>query len=564
MSLISKRCLALVTIVALGLITAACAPSAKPPASEKAAPGEKVAQTDKAPKRGGTITFNYASAWNADPAMGQTPYTTWYYAGDPMIYRDPETFELKPSVFESWKVSPDGKEITLKVRQGMKFHNKPPINGREVEAKDLVYVLKSATGLQYPDLPSVRFPRKQSFKGMVDAVAVDKYTVKVTLENPSVSFLHALGDYRGTWVYPDGLREAFGGTDSLAQTDPKKDIGSGPFILTKFTSAVEQIFERNPSYWQPGKPYLDRVRVLQIPDTSTQQAAFVTGQMDTQSLSGAQARDFILGARKDIQVIDYAPNSCWNRISLNTQRKPLDDYRVRRALYLVVDKKALGETLRGSTADGKPLWKYPGPLPWVFTEAIPQEELAKHPLYLGPTPENVAEAKRLLKEAGYEGGFALEMLGASSTVKEEGTLIHADITKYLPEVKLTLKPVDTEIHRARAAKGDYDAQLYCHIHDVTAVAHLAQAHHTLGGRNYGQYKDPELDAILDEADRTLDPAKYKVLVVKAQNYILDKSLSMLPTLHSQAQIALQPDLRGMRFGAGNSNQVGAWDWWRDK
>ncbi|MBM2827150.1 MAG: ABC-type dipeptide transport system, periplasmic component [Dehalococcoidia bacterium] len=559
----------LLALLAVGnLLLAACAPSAAPTGekgaapAEKAATGDQIAPSDKAPKRGGTITINYGSSWNADPGMGQTPYTTWYRTGEPMIRRDPVTFELQPASFESWKVSPDGKEITLKVRQGVKFHNKPPINGREMEARDLVYVLKSATGLQYPELSPVRFPRKESFKGMIDAVAVDKYTVKVTLENPSVSFLHAMADYRGTYVYPDGLREAFGGVESLVAPNPDRSIGAGPFVFTKFTTAVESIFDRNPTYWQPGKPYLDRVRLLQVADTSTEQAAFVAKQLDFLSLATIQAREFVTKYRKDIQVVTYAPESCWNRLSLNTKRKPFDDYRVRRAVYLVIDKNKIGETIYGFTLDGKPMWRLPGPLPWPFPEAIPQEELAKHPLYQGPTPENVAEAKRLMKEAGYEGGFAFDMhldRGRSDAAQ----LIERDLATNLG-IKTNLKVVDTETHRALAARGEYDAQLYCHIHDVTAVAHLAQAFHSKGGRNYGQYSNPELDALLDKAEMELDPVKYKALLREIQTFILDKSLAFLPTRHNMGTVAMQPDVRGARFGAGTGYNLGVADWWRDK
>ena len=556
-----------VTFLAIAaLLVSACSPAQSPagPAGE----GEKETKAEGTPKRGGIVTLSTTGRWNADPALGQTPYQTWHYSGDPMIRRNAKTFELEPAVFESWQVSKDGTEITFKVHQGMKFHNKPPVKGREVDARDLVYVLKSATGQQYPDLSPVRFPRRESFGVMKDAEALDKYTVKVTLESASVSFLHALADFRSTWVYPEGLREAFeGGIDSLTVPSPERHIGSGPFIFTKFVSDVESVFERNPAYWDKDDagtqlPYLDKIHIVNLPDVSTQQAAFVARQVDTLSTRDAQNRNFVVKNHPSARIVTYEPDSCWDRISLNTTRKPFDDYRVRRALYLVMDKKQIAEVTVGEW-EGQPLWRWPGPIPFVFPESRPQDELAKHPLYQGPTPENVAEAKRLMKEAGYENGFTFEWLMSKSNV-DEAQLIQQHWAKHLPGVNPTLKPVDSETHRALATKGEYEAQRYCHIFDVTAVAHVAQAFHTTGGRNYARYSDPKLDAILDEAERTLDLEPRKKLMRQAEDYVMDHSLSMLPTRQYLGQEALQPDLKGVVYGPGTNRTMSVPRWWRDK
>ncbi len=560
---LGPQTLAVTFLAIAALLVGACSPAQSPAGPT----GDKGTQVDGPPKRGGTVTLNYASRWNADPALGQTPYTTWYYVGEPMIRRNAKTFELEPAVFESWQVSKDGMEIILKVRQGIKFHNKKPVSGREVEAKDLVYVLKSATGQQYPELSPVRFPRRESFGTMKDAVAVDKYTVKITLESPSVSFLNALADYRGTYVYPDGLREAFeGGIDSLTVSNPERHIGPGPFIHTKFTSDVESIYERNPDYYNKDKdgnqlPYVDRIRIVSLKDTATQQAAFVAGQIDILGITNAQTRNFVTSNRPDAQIISYEPPSCWNRVSLNVTKKPFDDYRVRRAMMLLMDHKKIGEVNFGDW-EGKPLWRWPGPIPFVFPEARTQDELSKHPLYQGPTPTNIAEAKRLMKEAGYENGFSFDW-HMGSGYKDAAQMVEANWRTHLG-ITPNLKVVDTETHRALATKGEYEAQFYCHIFDVTAVSHVAQAYHTTGGRNYGRFSDPKLDAILDEAERTLDLEPRKKLMRQAEDYILDHSLAMLPAYQNMGLVSLHPELRGVVYGPGTSAELSNPWWWRSK
>jgi peptide/nickel transport system substrate-binding protein len=586
-NVLTKHQTALITgLIVSVLVLAACGPSAAPPSdgaqsgAEKAPgldelrkPGEiqpAAGQTGEAqakaatemgekPQHGGLFQDDTSSRWNADPATGQTPYQTWYYIGEPMIRRNIKNFELEPGAFESWEYSADGTEITLKVRQGVKFHNKPPINGREMDANDLVYTMKSASGRQYPDQPPVRFPRAASYSTMKDVVALDNYTVKVTLDSPSVSFLHGLADYRATWVYPDQLRELAGGFDSLTVPDPEKHIGPGPFTLTEYTPDIEMVLDRNPDYWEQPKPYLDKVRVVFIRDAAARQAAFIAGKTDIFSVDREEYRSYVVENYPEATIRVYEPPSCWYRISLNTQRKPFDDNRVRKALYLVIDKTRIGKVVVGDWK-GQQLWVWPGVIPFVFPEARSQEELAQHKYMQGPTPENVAEAKRLLKEAGYENGFEFEW-HMSRTSLDEGQLIEQDWATHLPGVKAILKPVDSETHRTLASQGEYDAQLYCHIFDVTAVGHVTNAYHSKGGRNYGRNNDPELDAILDKAERTLDPAKYKELMRQAEDHIYESSLAMLPTHQNYRLTALQPGFEGVEFGPGTREFMLIKNWW---
>ncbi|MBM2826517.1 MAG: transporter substrate-binding protein, partial [Dehalococcoidia bacterium] len=272
------------SVLMLALLLA-CSPSATPPGEkgatpvEKTAPGEQAAPTEKAPKRGGILSVsNSGNSWHTqDPALGLVPGSIWMRAGSRIIDRNIETYELEPAAIESWEFSPDGKEITMRVRKGMKFHNKPPVNGREVEARDIVYSMKSNAGLQYPGYPKVRFLPGSDYDAMVDAVAVDKYTVKVTLNRRSYSFLHAITNGRHNHVLPDGLREEFGGLESLLDTNklPQRAIGSGPFVVKKVDNLIEAVFERHPDYWEKGKPYLDGIRGIWLPDRSTELAAFV-------------------------------------------------------------------------------------------------------------------------------------------------------------------------------------------------------------------------------------------------------------------------------------------------
>ncbi|MBM2826269.1 MAG: peptide transporter substrate-binding protein [Dehalococcoidia bacterium] len=520
-------------VAVAGLLLAACAPSAAPTGdkaaieTEKAAPGAPTG-AQGAPKRGGTYVNTATGSYaGTDPAMGQMSYNVWPFVGLMMLKVEPETWKVVVEGVESWEFTPDGKELTLHVRKGMKFPNVPPTSGREVEAKDVVYTLKGITGQLYPDLPPVRFPRKANLEEMVDAVAVDKYTVKVTLSKASATFVPGLTDYRGGYILPEGIRESFGDIQSLVAPSVDKYVSAGPFRLTKFVQVTEATYERNPDYWKKGQPYLDKIRTIWIPDRSTLNAAFIAGQIDSRATLSDEERSFILRSRKDARVLTYAPGSTWYRLAFNTTRKPFDDVRVRKAISLLIDSKQIGDAMVGSW-EGKPLWKYPGPLPWVFPEAIPQEELSAMQVLKGPTPENVAEAKRLLKEAGYEKGFETQIMTPTSgsiSYVDGAQIMQEQIRKHLPEIKITLSPVDNSI-------------------------------------NYSRYSNPKMDQLLDQAAGELNDQKRNELLKQAQLLALE-DLPYRPVVHRQGQQISQPWVHGERLGAATSPNVWFEEIWLD-
>ncbi len=546
----------LVSVIVLG-----CSPAESPTAKGPAGQGG-TEQTAEQPKRGGTLirSAGNSSYAGTDPAMGQMSYNVWPQIGLMMLKYEPATWKIVGDGIESWDFSKDGKELTLRVRKGVKFFNYPPINGREVEAKDVVYTLKTISGKLYPQLPAVRFPRKGNYEEMVDAVAADKYTVKITLSDPSSTFLSGLAEYRSGHILPDGLREGFGDIQSLAEPDPARYFSAGPFRLTEFTQLTQAVYERNPDYWQAGKPYLDGIKEIFIADKSTENAAFIAGQLDYVAPQGNEDRDFILGGKKEAVVVNYTPSSCWYRIAFNTRVKPFDDVRVRKAIAMVLDPAEAGQQARGDW-QGKPLWKYPGPLPWVFPEAIPQEELAKLPFYEHPKSEKtLAEARRLMAEAGYTNGFEFELFGSKLSVTTYAPVAKAQIERGLPGMKIRLDPVDNAINHQRSAEGKYQAQYYCYIHEASSVAQMRTPYDSKGGRNFTGYSSAKMDQLLDQAGREIDDGKRAGLLREAQLLALE-DMPYVPTFHNEAQVVLQPWVKGLRFGAATIERVWLEDAW---
>ncbi len=545
-----KGLTAFAVLLILGLVAAGCSQQASSPTTEP---------VTKEPKRGGMITISMPQAWsNTDPQMQQLP-NGWPSVAAYLLRTHPVTTEVVPDVIEKWEFSADGKELTLHVRKGVKFFNMPPANGREVEAKDIVYTLKSLSGQLYPDLPPVRFPRKSAVEQMTNAVEVDKNTVKVTLSTPSSTFLQGLADYRAAIVIPEGIRESFGDVQSLGTPRVQNYVSAGPFIMTKLENGVSVEYKRNPDYWDTGKPYLDGIKGVWIPDPATAIAAFISDQTASNSLIKPEDRQLIFSQRPDVKAITYPGGGNWGFIGFNLKRKPWDDVRVRKAIALVINHAELGENFIGNGGsqygdmNGKPLWLYPPPIPWFYPEALPQQELAKMPYYENPKSEKtLSEARKLLADAGFPNGLTFDLLGvqfsALGGTSDNVLLAKNQIEKGLPGSKVTVKIVEQPVWTTTAGNANYDIGYYGYIHDTTAVSMMKTPFHSKGGRNVAFYNNPRMDQLLDQAATELDLEKRKALMRSAQLLALEE-FPYIGMYAEYGQVGVQPYIQNWQPAA---------------
>src|SRR5882724_11495186 len=182
---------------------------------------------------------------------------------------------LKGDLAETWEGSPDFQTWTFKLRQGVKWHNVPPLNGRELVADDIKYCYEAYAkeGVQ-----SFTF---QEIEGMTTP---DRYTIRIHLKTPNTMFPQNVAE-AVTVIFPREVLEEDGDLK-------KRMIGTGPFILKEHDRKVKVVLVRNPDYFDKGFPYLNEYRILSTPDAATRWAAFRTGQSDIlglQSLGDVKA-----------------------------------------------------------------------------------------------------------------------------------------------------------------------------------------------------------------------------------------------------------------------------------
>ena len=284
-----------------------------------------IAASTKPAKRGGTLTR--ASAWDPpviDPRLTQS-VGTFQFVGltsNRLVrygFSDEVTsvtdLGLKGDLAESWTASPDHRVWTFKLRQGVKWHNLPPVNGREFVAADVKYCFEqyAKEGVQsftFQEIEAIETP--------------DKYTVRVHLKTPNVFFPQNLAEPVAV-MFPREVLEQDGDLK-------KRLIGTGPYILKEHTRKVRVVLQRNPDYCDKGRPYVDEYIILSTPDAATRLAAFRTGQADFIWVASPSEVEMLRKTNPNAVVQAFHNTLAPFGVALAQDRPPFNDVRVRRAI----------------------------------------------------------------------------------------------------------------------------------------------------------------------------------------------------------------------------------------
>ena len=538
----------------------AVAPAAEPAEEEEEAVAEagpvllSPLGTDPATARpGGTVAgVSNIGLVQLDPYLSTNSYTIlWKNIGDPFMEAIENSTKLRGMLIERTEV-PDPLSLLLHVRQGVTFHDKPPVNGRALEARDVVYTLRGASGELFDTPPAVR---TSAFFRVSGIDAVDTATARLTFEAPSSVFISGfMGDQRNTAIIPEGLHDAFGGGgDALQEARPERHIGTGPFIPVEYDPVLR--VERNPDYWNRPYPFLDAIETVGGIDRATQLAGFISGEWPLLTGLTAFELNIVKGVEADIQFLP--PSCCMNMVVFNAQKPVLNDPRLRRAVSLVVNKPGIGGAVMGDDD----LWRYPGPLPWSFPEAIPQEDLAERPQYRTPTAADVAEAKKLISAVGLEGDAAFEFTirtastgGANNLQLAVEVLLEA--VKQLPELKVNLRVEGTGALYGSIRDGDdYDAAAVVFSHEADAALMMRALYTTGGFRNFMRYSNAEIDTLVENVLTTVgDPDRRLALLRDAQELMIEEVPAM-QTHHYVTITAGRKNLRDVHNATSNVQRL---------
>ncbi len=372
-----SRLLLITGLILFGLLPAAHASAAEPGAKPKTG-GILIQACDKEPP-------------SLDPLQEGTVYMLMYVASqyNGLLQYDPlENTKIVGDLAKSWKISGDGRTITFSLHEGVKWHD-----GKPFTSEDVLYTLN-----RIKDPPKgVNSPRKISFASIEKMEAPDAHTFVLTTKVPNPSILGVLAQ-GWTLIEPKHVMEAKG--------DMKKDVvGTGPYKLKKYIRGTSYEVVRNPDYFIKGRPYLDGMKVYVVPDMSGYVAAFKTHQINLLAGIPTIYKSHVEDIRAAVRgaQVQTAQMAVQNVLWMNTEKKPWDDIRVRKAAWLAVDRQAANKVL--AEGDGS----YGLMLAPEGKWGLPTAEILKLPGYRQPKDKDLAEAKKLMAEAGYADGVDVIM-----------------------------------------------------------------------------------------------------------------------------------------------------------
>ncbi len=482
-----------------------------------------------------------------DPAiMLSAGPTYWGLWGNLALNANKQDYKLQPSLVEAWEVkSPT--EIVLKVRKGVFFHEKGTTNGREMDARDIAYSLNRHAALLDKEKVGL-YPRRTNFRYMTEAVAVDNSNVQLKMSAPNSAILNGMADMR-TPIMPFESKD-------INFTDASKIAGTGPWVIKQLDSTGSGTFVPNLKYWEKDQPKAAEVTKQPFDTSQATTAAFISDTIDTLTMTNQPWTEVqaVQKARSDAQVLKWDYGYI-HYLRFNNKKPLFADERVRRALTLVVDTKAIGDAFYGELAQPT------GPLvsTWV-NEAIPASEIVKRPGWNPATKEaDIAEAKKLMEAAGYKEGeiSAVIMVFNTPVHPANSERLRAQWLRVWPKIKITLDgPVDSGPFNQRLAAGTFDMMAYSNLPTTDGAVEFQNFYASDGSRNYGSFADPEVDKLCAAAIQEFDIAKRGALIKQAEEIVINKS-PIIAYYYAKQMAFVSPKWAGYEGYPGPGGQGGA-------
>jgi peptide/nickel transport system substrate-binding protein len=564
----------------------------------------KIEDTTKDVKRGGTMKWTQASDPLHFDGMAQGQQQLNIYNG--MVYESlvrnkpgigqPTTWtEVLPNLAESWEVSPDKTQITFKLRLGVKWQNIAPVSGRAFDSSDVV-----ATSVRYAGIPNnnrgANYNSVNPAAPIISVTAPDAKTVVYKLKEPSSYIMQRIANMitgeLGS-IYPKETDAGF---------DPRKgQIGTGGFILDKYTPSASLNYKRNPDYWNKDAVFIDNLEMPIINQAATRDAQLKTGGLYALGLNDIAAENVLQYKKDEPKLNLYSFIEPMNNIKGSPfgfierfgwkdnegKKAPWLDVRVRQAMSMALDREAYIDAFANVSAfqrEGVPVETFynssMGYIPGVTLDPRSKD--------FGPNAKyytrDVTEAKKLLAAAGHPSGFSytnhwpnfpgfgpnfpkyMQVLESFNT--DIGLKVTSDPMdynlKYLPDyvtkrgqhegVAITLGAVSSP------DAVDYFVWRYYSKSGVTSGA-------IFGDQGSGDGAgDAKVDDMIDKAKAEFDAKKQVAMLGDLQRYLAEKQYCIAsPGFATQFTMAW-PAVKNYLAFQGDSRAINAfyYTWWLDE
>ena len=415
---------------------------------------------------------------------------------------------MRGQLAESWE-TPDDTTIIFYIRKGVHWHDKEPMNGRELTAKDVEYNWHRYFGLgKWSEFGPVQ---KYESLPIESVTATDDWTVVFKLTKPYLGVLSVIFNNYDPYIYPPEVIEEHGDAN-----DWRNLVGTGPYMMTDVVEATSATWTKNPDYWgydekfpENRLPYFDEIRLLMMEDEATRISAMRTGKIDYMGFSGGSETrlDQVDGLQKtnpELKFLPYQFRSDYTSFAMNVSQSPFDDIRVRKAMQMAQDL----ETVNNAYYKGRAKWIPQGVIgDGVVDYFVPfdewPEEVKKGYRY---DPEG---AEKLLDEAGYPRGA--DGIRFKTTQTQFGVALGDTSLSEIAADYWAAIGVDVEVNVPVDTSGHWQAISRDHSYEGMTSAMLGFDHgdpmwmmrafgHSEGTVNIPGVQDEHLDSLIEAAE----------------------------------------------------------------
>ncbi|MFH1141029.1 MAG: ABC transporter substrate-binding protein, partial [Chloroflexota bacterium] len=503
------------------------------------------------PKRGGSIyqTGAVPPHWDSQIFVPGDPPSRPY---NNLFYNQREQI-VTCEICTEWHLENNGKTMVFAMIQGIKFHD-----GREMTSADVAYSLNKIMG----QIDGIISQRCGVIKEYIDSITTpSKYELRINLVRPS-AFVPKVLSTAYCSLYPNGT------TREDLQAKP---VGSGAWLVTNIITGAGYTLERNPNYFKPGLPYLDKITMLQA-ETAAVTAAFATHRIEfVGGLGKPTASDYISYNKllADGKIASRrAPAGCQPQGLVSVVSKPpFSDINVRKAANLALDRQEYGKIAWNNEYDAALLWLAGSEF------GRPASEIWNVVPGWGTGAKKVQEIEqgRLLLAQTYPNGIAVDQMNqyASGEGLTRVELIQAQLARV--NIRTTIKTTAGGANEADVKRGnlDYTMEMAYRCQTTMDPDEMVGGYWITGAaRNFFGYSNPEIDKLYLQMSGELDPAKRKQLVRQIEDIIILKDVVIGPMpdtftehfwwkrLHNADGMGLAP-----AYGSGFRRWE---DWWIDQ
>lgn len=484
-------------------------------------------------ERGGELSFGrYADSLFLDPVLNDANVDIWILTNlyDTLIRSSPDGKGLEPGLATEWTLSDDGTEVTLTLREGVKF-----ADGSAMSAEDVKWSLDRA-----------RNPDNGIWNGLIasiDSVEIAAPNqIVLKLKNPDPTIIPALAVFN-TAILPKALFEAEPGeTDAeKAQAFAEHPVGTGPFAFESWERGSKMRIVKNPHYWEMGEdgaalPYLDAVVFEVIPDDATRILKLKSGE-----LGGSEFIPFarVAELQDDPNItMELFPSTRVVYLTMNVRPElpdgspnPLADQKVRQALNYAVDKDAILQIVTYGV--GTPAQSY-------MSATTPMAVQGGQPY-----PYDLDKAKSLLGETEWKDGFEVSILALAGSADEIAIDSAVQQMWSALGVKFNIEQVDNPTRTARYREGDFQMRNSLWTNDINDPSQITSymCYYPLIESLHSGWNVPEVNELFEKSQQETDPEARSQEYARIQEIHLEQA-PIIYLYETPYPVALQANVEG--------------------